>query len=318
MSSVNRLRGLLFGNLTLKISSLVLATILWLHATTLQTYDEVRAVKLEITGIPDSLVTLSPLPDRAEVAFRGKGDQLWWLFGRQPRVVVSVEGLQPGATMVPLYPSNVHIPSGVDVQVTDVVSPRMIQIDADLLIRKTVPVVVETEGLPAPGFVRVSDHIDVDPVHVTLEGPLSVIEDIDRVRTEPLDVANAKGVVSRRVRLTLPQGSHLSAGIEAVTAQVRFERLLRHSLEVRPEPSRTLREGWRLEPEAVRLHLWVPSSLEDSLLALDGAALNPTVATPRTLRDSTMLEVTVHTPQWVRQCTVDPPRVMLRRLTTPG
>jgi hypothetical protein len=318
MSSVDRLRHLLLDNLTLKISSLALATILWVHATTLHTYDEVLAVKLEVSGIPDSMVTLSPLPDRVQVAFRGKGDQLWWLYARQPRVVVAVEGLQPGPTLLSLFPSNVHVPSGLDVQVTDVVAPRTIQLDVDMMTRKTVPILVETAGLPAPGFVRVTENIDVDPPHVTLEGPLSVIEDVDRVRTEPLDVANAKGMVSRRVRLSLPSGPRLSASLEAVTAQVRFERLVRRSVDVRPERNRPLREGWGLVPEQVRMHLWAPSSLEDSLLALDPAVLHPVVIIPRNPRDSTMLDVSVENPQWVRQCTIDPPRVMLRRIAAPG
>ncbi|MCU0611527.1 MAG: YbbR-like domain-containing protein [Candidatus Eisenbacteria bacterium] len=315
MSKPGRVRGLLVNNLTLKLSSLVLATILWLHATTLQTYDDVQGVKLEIAGIPDSLVSMVPLPTRAEVAFRGKGDQLWWLFFRTPRVVLTVEDPRPGVAVLSLHPSNVHVPSGLDVQVSDVTAPRTIRIELDLLKRKVVPVIVETTGLPAPGYVRVNDRIVVDPAHVTLEGPSSVLDDLDGVRTEPMDISNVKGPVSRRLRLALPAAPHLTTPTEAVSVQALFERLIRQTIEAEPVLSRRLPEGWALEPETIRLHLWAPSSLEDSLRALDVAALGPALAIPRAPRDSAMLDVEVHPPSWVRQCTADPPRVLMRRVS---
>ncbi|MBN1426372.1 YbbR-like domain-containing protein [Candidatus Fermentibacteria bacterium] len=317
MSRSARLRGLLFHNLTLKISSLALATLLWLHASTLHTYEDVLSVRLTVSGIPDSMVTLTPVPERARVAFRGKGDQLWWLSLRQPQVVVSLDEPRQGVTMVPLYPANVRVPGGLDVQVTDVVSPRSLRVELDVLTRKTVPVVVETAGLPAAGYVRVSDEIEVEPPHVTLEGPSSVIDDLDRVRSEPLDVANAKGLVARKVRLLLPPAPLLSASVEAVTARVQFERLARHTLVAQPEANREVPEGWVLQPAEVRLHLWAPGSLEDSLHSLTPEQLGVSVTIPRTPRDSTVLDIAVQPPGWIRQCTVDPPRVVLQR-SPPG
>lgn len=313
MSSVSRLRSFLCRNTTLKISSLALATLLWMHASTLHTYEDVLSVRLSVSGIPDSMVTLSPLPDRARVAFRGKGDQLLWLSLRPPRVVVALDDPRQGVTMVPLYPTNVRVPGGLDIQVVDVVTPRTLRIELDVLKRKTVPIVVETSGLPAAGYVRVSKDIDVDPPHVTLEAPSSVIDDLDRVRSEPLDVTNAKGLVSRRVRLILPNESLLSASTEAAAARVQFERLVRHSLIAEPRPDRAVPAGWVLEPSTVHVHLWAPVSLEDSLQSLSSERLGLSVALPRALRDSTALDIVVLPPGWARQCTVEPLQVVLHR-----
>ncbi len=313
MSRLRELRGLFLRNLTLKISSLVLATILWFHATTLRTYDEIQGVRFSLLGLADSLVILSPIPDRAEVAFRGKGDQLWWLFVRRPRIVIEGSGLHLGTTVLELSPRDVHVPVGLDVQVTEVVSPRTVRLEIDRMRRTTVPIVVETLGLPAPGFVRVTSLVEVDPAYVTLEGPASVIDDIDRVRTEPLDITNAKGVVSRRLRLILPEAPRLRANVEVVTAQVGFERLIHHTFEVPVGNDRPLREGWVLDPALVRLHLWAPSSMEDSLRALPGKGLAPEVRIPKVPRDSTTLEVFLAAPSWVRQWTAEPPRGLVRR-----
>lgn len=313
MSSAKGLRGLLVNNLTLKVSSLVLASILWFHATTLQTYEEVLTVRLEVQGLPDTLVLLTPPPDRAQVAFRGKGDQLWWLFVRQPRIVLSGEELQPGQSMIALYPSNVQLPGGLDVQVVDIVAPRTLQLQVDRLRRKTVPVVVETTGLPAPGFVRVTDEFESDPPHVTLEGPWSVIEDLHQVRTEPLDVSNAKGDVSRKVRLDLPVSPRLSASAEVVNVRARFERLVHRVLRVQPGYVSPPRQGWHVEPDTVRIHLWAPASLEDSLRSLAADRVRPLVNVPRAARDSTMLDLALRPPPWLKQWDMDPSRVMLLR-----
>ena len=317
MSSASVIRGLLFHNMTLKISSLVLATVLWLHATTLHTYEEELAVDLQVSGIADSLVVVSPLPDKAHVSFRGKGDQLWWLFLRKPYIELSAEGVGPGTKELPIYPDHVSLPAVLDVQVTNIGSPRSVKLNMDRRVRKTVPVIVSTVGLPSKEVVRVDDRIAVDPAHVTLEGPAQNVDSLDIVPSEPLDLTGAKGPVARTLRLQLPDNPLIKASTDAVTARVQFERQIDRVYDVTVNPSSPLPVDWVLAPPQVRVHLWALSSLEDSLSALDVSSLLVGVIVPRTPTDSLRLDVTMHKPAWARQCSIDPPQVLLRQAGSP-
>ena len=307
-----RIRRLLLENLALKISSLFFGIILWLHATTLQTYDQELSVPLEINGLGDSLVVISNPPKKARVIFRGKGDQLWWLYVRKPLVLVQLENAEPGIVNVVFHQGRVHIPAGLDVQVADVVYPRTLQLEIDSWKRKTVPILVETKGLPAPEFVRVDDKVDIRPRFVTIEAPASYLDNVDRVHAAPLDISGATHTVTRKLKLTLPTDDPLiRSSADAVTATVRLERLVRRTVEVPAHQLQAVPPTWRFEPTAINVHLWAPESFSDSLDALVEKGLTVSLTTPPVLEDSVRFEVRPSPPSWVRQCTWEPAFLLL-------
>jgi YbbR domain-containing protein len=301
------LRRLLLENITLKVSSLFFGIILWLHATTLQTYDQEFSVPLEINGLGDSLVVISDPPEKARVMFRGKGDQLWWLYVRKPHVLVQLENVEPGVVDVVVHPGRVHAPIGLDVQVADVVYPRMLQLEIDSWKRKTLPILVETEGLPAPEYVRVDDQVDIRPQFVTIEAPASYLDNMDRVHTAPLDISGATHTVSKKLKLMLPSDDPLiRSSADAVVATVRLEKLVRRTIRVDSQELHTVPATWRLEPAGINVHLWAPESFSDSLDALGQAGLTASLINPSVLEDSARFEVRLSPPSWVRQCTWEP------------
>lgn len=309
MSRISRvfLRRLLLENLTLKISSLFFGIILWLHATTLQTYDQEFSVPLEIDGLGDSLVVISNPPKKARVVFRGKGDQLWWLYVRKPRVLVQLENSLPGVVDVVLHPGRVHTPTGLDVQVADVVYPRTLQLEIDSWKRKTLPILVETEGLPTPEYVRVDDQVDIRPRFVTIEAPASYLDNMDRVHTAPLDISGATHTVSKKLKLMLPTDDPLiRSSADAVTATVRLEKLVRRTISITSHELHTTPAAWQLDPAEINVHLWAPESFSESLDALAQADLTVSLAAPSVLEDSARFQVRPSPPSWVRQCTWEP------------
>ena len=94
----------------------------------------------------------------------------------------------------------------VDVQgvpVTEVdVQPSFVRVQIAVLAEgetKSVPVVPETEGDPAPGFEI--DSITVEPRQVTLEGDPAEIAAVTSIRTEPVVLTGATRTVETTVRL---------------------------------------------------------------------------------------------------------------------
>jgi len=82
-------------------------------------------------------------------------------------------------------------------------------------------VLVKLEGQPAPGY-RISN-VSVHPSLVTLVGIPAVIDNVPGyVETEPVNIENAKGSFSRRVRLNLPEGVSV-LGIQTVMVNVEIK-----------------------------------------------------------------------------------------------
>jgi len=309
MSSIQRsfLSRFILQNLTLKVTSLFLAIILWLHATTLQTYDHELSIPLRITDLGDSLVIVSKPPQKVRVLFRGKGDQLWWLFVRKASAVVKLKDAHPGITEVILHSGTIHVPSGLDIQVADVLYPRKLRLELDTWKRKTIPVLVETEGLPAPEYVRVDELVEVSPRLITVEAPSSFLDNLDRVHAEPLDISGATETVSKKVRLRLPDPNSLvKYSAEAVTATARLEKLVRRTLRIEPEVDGSIPPGWDVTPRLVEVHLFAPESLSDSLNQLSGSRLSLMINPPSSLEDSVTVRVSASPPPWIRQCTWEP------------
>lgn len=298
--------------MTLKISALFLGLILWLHATSLQIYEQELSIPLRLTGLSDSLVVVSPVPSRAQVAFRGKGDQIWWLYLRKTKAVVSLEGVEMGGSTLEIPPGAVHIPSGVKMQGVSVIFPRRFRVEVDRLKRKTIPILVKTAGLPAPGYVRVDDEITIEPEYVTVEGPAALLDDLDRVHADPLDISGAKGIVSKELPLKLPDSQHLRASTEIVRAKARIEKLYRRTFHVFPEFDEELPDGWEVVPSSVVVHFLAPKSVKDSLDLVDQAALDLRVLLPARLEDSLFVPVSLSPPTWVTQCIMTPEQLLLR------
>ena len=299
-------------NLTLKVTSLFLGIILWLHATTLQTYDQELSIPLRIADLGDSLVIVSKLPKKVRVLFRGKGDQLWWLFVRKASAVIQLEDAHPGITEAILHSGTIHIPSGLDIQVAEVLYPRRLRLELDTWKRKTVPVLVETEGLPAPQYVRIDELVEVSPRLITVEAPSSFLDNLDRIHAEPLDISGAKKTVSRKVRLKLPdQNSLVKYSAEAVTATARLEKLIRRTLRIEPEVAGSIPPGWKVTPRLIEVHLFARESLSDSLNQLNSSRLNLVINPPVSFEDSVTIRVSPSPPPWIRQCTWEPEYIVI-------
>ena len=303
----------MLDNLLLKVAALFLATVLWLHATNQQIYDQVLSVALQLEGIPDSLVLVSAVPRKVRVSFRAKGDQILWLSLRKPRAVLSLEDPVVGVNAVELDERIVDIPTGIDILGVDIISPRQLRIQLDNLIQKTLPIQARTSGMPAPGYVRVGDELSLTPRSVTLEGPLGVLDTVDGIQAEPLDISGAKGPVTKELDLLIPRSPYIEVSTRTVRVEARIEKLIRKTIVVTPVLGGVLPEGWILEPSSLSVHLLAPESFKDSLDRIEAAGLLVGVTLPRVHTDSTRIPVSFTPPIWAQQCLLSPEEVLLTK-----
>ena len=206
----SRIRPILFGNLGLKLASLLLALLLYGHVVTDQEREETVSIPLRVAGLPDSLVASGDLPQRVNARVRGKWRDLIRLSLTPHGLPLDLAGVEPGqfrATITADDVQNRAIPAELakGIVVAEVLDPRTVDIRVEPRVEKRVRVVARIVGDPAAGYRRDGDPV-ATPDSVTVSGPASVVAGIDSLVTLAVDIAGERARIQRQVDLVLEPG----------------------------------------------------------------------------------------------------------------
>jgi YbbR domain-containing protein len=200
-----RIKDILLHNLGLKLASLLLALLLYAHVVTDQQRESRLTIPLAFTGLPDSLAMSGRVPSRVTVDVRGKWKDLirLGLIGRQ--LTVDLAGVSPGRFQKSISADDVReraIPAELAkaVDVTDVIEPRTVDVVVEAKWRRSVPLLARLVGSPADGYEVVGDP-EVEPDSAVVAGPQSVVQNLDTLRTLPVDIAGERERIQRQVQL---------------------------------------------------------------------------------------------------------------------
>ncbi len=182
--------------------------------------------------------------------------------------------------------------------------PRRVIVNVGVEARgRSVPVLSQTIGSPAPGYEAVDRA--VNPTTVLLDGPEDVLADLVSVVTEPVNIEGAQAPVSKRVGIAdLPPEVRIvepGDGLVTVVVQVR-QRGITQSLSDQPVVVTGVGEGLSARPteETVTIVIFAPEDLVSTLRAGDVVA---TVSVEGLDPGSYTLPLSVAVPpgvQWIR------------------
>ena len=200
-----RVRDFLLHNLGLKLASLLLALLLYAHVVTDQQRESRLTIPLALTGLPDTLALSGNVPSRVIVDVRGKWKDLirLGLIGRQ--LTVDLAGVSPGRFQKTISADDVReraIPAELAkaVDVTDVIEPRTVDVVVEPKWRRSVALLPRLTGSPALGYAVVGTP-EIDPDTAVVAGPQSLVENLDTLRTLPVDIAGERERIQRQVQL---------------------------------------------------------------------------------------------------------------------
>ena len=88
---MNLLRGMLFDNLGLKFTALLLAVVVYLNVYTDRSTTMLVSFPLEYTDLDDSLSVSGPSPSVVQAELKGTGKQLILMRVKEPRMKLSRE-----------------------------------------------------------------------------------------------------------------------------------------------------------------------------------------------------------------------------------
>lgn len=209
-----------FRNPGLKVLALALGTLLWF---TISGYEIERRISVPISyrNIPGGLEMTGEQTDRVAVHVRGDDNVVGALTEGALRVMVDLEGSQPGVNTIPIRTDQVAAPARIEVMQVD---PGTVTVTLERAGQIVVPVRPTMEGRPAPGFVVGA--ITVEPDRVVIAGPEGrLVERIDVVtervvvegRTGRFSQDVAVGVNNPQLRVHSPRTVRVTVQINPVT-----------------------------------------------------------------------------------------------------
>lgn len=201
-------------NIGLKVTALILGTLLWLTVTGRQVERTVSRVPVVYRNVPAGLQITGDQTEAVTVHLRGSDSVLGEFETGQVSAVIDLGDAQAGPRRsFPLRTDEVAVPPGVEVMWVD---PAQVTLTLEKSGAAKVPVVPALDGKPAPGFLV--GEISVDPTVVSVAGPETRLRSIRSATTAPVLIDGARSPVSATVDVGVVDGElRLS---EAQTARV--------------------------------------------------------------------------------------------------
>lgn len=193
-------------HLPFKIVSVLLALVLYLFV--MQDQEGVREliVPVAVNAEPDDFVLLTEIPDlRVLVAGRTRnlarlGDELL------PEIELSFDRIYPHWRF---SPADIRLPGGLEVVS---IIPESIDLHFAPKLTREVPIIVDMQGQPPTGYNVTAS---TSPPTLRVDGPASVVEALQEVRTQSVDVS------------TLREDTVQTVVLERLDSRVHYDRDIR-------------------------------------------------------------------------------------------
>ncbi len=171
----NWLHSTFVENWPLKLLSLIVAIILWLHVLGAEDPQTTQALTVRVVPVngPSELQTIDITPETVELRLRGRESALAQAQTERIRMEANLRNATVGANKVPLrvagVPLSLNVVPGY---------PTTATVELDKVIERHRPVHDIVRGEPARGFVI--EDVTVDPKEVTVRGATSYVREVVR------------------------------------------------------------------------------------------------------------------------------------------
>ena len=246
----------MWNNWQYRALALLLAMMCWYVVSGQEKVETWLEVPLEFVNLPQRMEITSGLVNKLQVRIRGTSNQVRSLSSGRLAYKLDLGKLQVGTNVIPLVPEGMGTTSAVEVVE---INPSRLELVADIMVSKSVPVRLDWEGLP--GEDTLFKNATVEPDQVTVTGFASALEKVDEVPTVRVQVP-ADGVLtaSGRARLMLP--GDVRASVSSVSYDLHFGFVTQEIwVKLNIEPVEYDSFSYTVNPTFIRVNLAVPVRL---------------------------------------------------------
>jgi len=177
---------------------LLLAVILWLYVSEKNKPEKYITVPLKLKNIPTNTTISSNYKNIVLIQVKGKESVIRYLSARDFKAFVNLKNGVLGKNKVKI---DVNSDNKGKFKIVKM-HPESIVIYLDKLSHKEVPVSATIINSPAEGYKKISEI--VTPDKIVIKGPKKVIDNINVIRTEPIDIGGVTGSIYKEVNLDIP------------------------------------------------------------------------------------------------------------------
>lgn len=268
----------MWNNWQYRVLAILLALACWYVVSGQEKVETWLEVPLEFVNLPPQMEITSGLVSKLQVRIRGTSNQVRSLNVGRLAYKLDLGKIGVGANVIPLVPESMTITSAVEVVE---ISPTRLELVADVVVSKTVPVRLDWAGLPGDDVQF--KNATVFPDQVTVTGFASALESVDSISTALVQIPPDESLsVAGRTRLLMPKD--VRTPVSSVSYELEFG-LTTQELWVKMnlEPVRYATFNYTFEPTFVRVRLEMPVRLlkdkdwRDSLRLMLDPGSNPAI-----------------------------------------
>jgi hypothetical protein len=216
-----RLPGWLRRDIGLKVAALCLAVFLWATVAERREVELTVDLPIKYTGMPADLVFATQVPQTAKARIRGKGKFLRWHL-KDVYFNINLSAATRGNVTHVVSEGEAEIPSGRDIEVLEVITPKALRFQLDRLTTRTLPVAVRLKGALPDDKVMIG-RARSDPATAVVDGANKVVEPLDSIRIEPVDLGQLAKKGRTEARIDLGGLPYVTSSVEKVAVSARIE-----------------------------------------------------------------------------------------------
>jgi YbbR domain-containing protein len=190
------MRKLLFENLGLKVSAVLIAVLLWLFVTwrgqSVVSFD----VPIEFKDVPVGLGIVSSSAKSANVTVKGQDRIIKSMRPSDMRVLVDMDKARKGEGSYHINKDDVKLPYAMSVTSVD---PSTIKVRLDETGTKSVPVKASIVGSPETGYYVKT--VEVEPKNIVIQGLKIEVRKISEIGTDQMDISGKNSTQTQELNV---------------------------------------------------------------------------------------------------------------------
>jgi YbbR domain-containing protein len=196
---VKDIKSRIFENFKVKILCFFLAIVMYFSVSIFQRSTKIYSSDLKIEDLKDYLVISNNIPQNIKIIAKDKQQVFNKVTEEDFNIRLNLSDIKTPNTYVRKIEWD--IPDSMSSFFSSIkIDPKEIRIDIDKLSEKNVDVMINAIGLPANGYIEKSS--SVEPSTVRIQGPESILNKIDVVKTETINLEGVMESFRRQVNLT--------------------------------------------------------------------------------------------------------------------
>jgi YbbR domain-containing protein len=162
-----------------------------------------RVIPLNIgyTHLDDNLFVWHSVVETVELRIQGPRRKIETLDANSLYCDLDLASKKAGLHSLPISIEQIGLPAGVEIIS---IAPSTITLKIEEKIKRRLPIVIQLEGQTVSS--KQISQINANPPSLVVEGPQSILAELNRIVSKPLNIQGANESIQREVALDLPEG----------------------------------------------------------------------------------------------------------------